>query len=790
MNPDAMRSLQCTRVISYVELPDAISYDVEATPQVVTCRGGTFTPASVTFKTFRTVNGIKEQMSDHALAYEVNGQQSGGTYTPKSTDTWPLVVKSYDDTGDERVYLGAASVSLVTETQDIRYDIVPGVSSVVRKTDGTYDPGALSLSLFRTVDGTRSEVSVAEMEQMDGRYNINGAILSPGTLASHPFDINDSLTYPLVIKFITRTAGGVTTLATATVSRIREIEGPEGPVIRVSEWEPGKYYYNGTVKAPDGVKYLDIAWTANASGTQKLFFKCEVTHTSSAATRPEAGDGKGKWTQFNDLGAVYASTIFAPRARIDFLNGQEIVFLDSAGDIYGRIGSALPSGSVMHLGGASPESATYNLDKEGNVRFGEKNKTHVEILAGSRDINIHGWLPVDSDSSHDILDTVARFTGQTVTIPSGGNDTESTTSLTALTWESSGGAVQSRSVKIGQWTDTISELAVKVPVKLTTAGTGHVNESGTPPGPPLLEDTRATSGSGGDQGTADWIPAHDKIAEISVTVKLVHKDSSGVSTVRASATRSIRSHTTNNSDAAYVNMSLDVPGAGAGEWYIELSCSGSLEYDSVHDNPPPSWQVTVGTATIWKRNIRFSSVYGKGGFYAGTSSKCHVAAISNCNPDPEGTDMKFEALSKDTGIKVENGGLFTKHNGSEWIQHPIVLFRGSIYLNGGSWAIAGHGLGNALPPNWKQLTDISGYTSFRLPFPEAWSEIIPGITTATNDKFMVQVIASHDNPAMTSGYKDTYTENNVTRGCAIIRLKFDNSSGSKRFNVVITYYPT
>lgn len=685
------------------------------------------------------------------------------------------------------------TISFITLPDAVSYDIVTNAQMAVRKADGSYIPGGLTCSLYRTVNGVREAVGGTEAAAL-GSYRIGMVSFTPTAAITPITAYSDSVAFPLTVSFVAKNG---TVLASATVSKSEEVKGEtgaSGAVMRVREWSENLGRVSDGSRPIGGVRWLDVVYVLD-SQFMPVFYKCILPHVAGPINKP--GVSEGFWEQLTAMGPVYTPALFAENAHIRFMSGQEIVLLDREGNIFGRLGSPLAGGSVMHMGGAQPASAQFNLDMCGNARFGKTDGPYIELLPEQRDMLVHGWLP--NGDGTDSLGVVARFTGQNVTVPDGSGDSVGAgLTVPEQSWTSAGDAVRSQDITLGTF-DNMALLSATVPVKLTTSGAGPVAAVGTLPDDPIVDGGGGGEGTGTGTGTVDYVEAHTKTAEIQVFAELVREVSASEKTVCASVSRYVRATmSTDKGDTAYVNMTVSLSNVPAGKWILRLRCAGSLEYRN-SDNPKPTWAVSFRNATVTRRYIRFTSIYGKGGFYAGTSSQCHVAAISNCNPTASGTDMMFEALSKGTGIKVNDGAIATQHKGLGWVYNPIVFFRGALYIDGeGHWAIAGHGLNGKIPVHWAQLTDISGYTSFRLGFPDEWITAFPNIVDATSDKFMVQVIASHDNPAMTSGYKDKrkyqYTENGSnkeeTRPCAIVRLKFDNSSGSKRFNVVITYYPT
>lgn len=663
------------------------------------------------------------------------------------------------------------TISFVTLPKAVGYDIVTNAQVAVRKVDGSYSPGGLTCSLYRTVNGVREAVGGTEAAAL-GSYRIGTVSFTPTAAITPITAYSDSVAFPLTVSFVAKNG---TVLASATVSKSEEVKGEQGEtgasgaVMRVREWSENLGRVSDGSRPIGGVRWLDVVYVLD-SRFMPVFYRCVKPHVTEAVSKP--GISEGFWEEMIAMGAVYTPALFAENAHIRFMSGQEIVLLDKDGNIFGRFGAPLDSGSVMHMGGEQPSEAQFNLDKYGNTRFGRTDGPYIELLPEQRDMLVHGWLP--NGDGTDSLGVVARFTGQNVTVPAGSSDSVGAgLTVPEQSWTSAGDAVRSQDIALGTF-ENMAQLLATVPVKLTTSGAGHVEATGSLPDDPIV-DGEGGSGDGGDTGTVDYVEAHTKTAEIQVFAELVREASASEKTVCASVSRYVRATmSTDKGDTAYVNMTVSLSNVPAGKWILRLRCAGSLEYRN-SDDPKPTWAVSFRNATVTRRYVRFTSIYGKGGFYAGTSSLCHVAAISNCNPTASGTDMMFEALSKGTGIKVENGGLFTRNNNSAWVQHPIVILNGSIWNDNGTWKVNGKGFDNMLPVLTRDPN--TGHLSFKLTFPTQWTSKLP-ITAASGDKFCIQVTPACDTPAMVSGRK--------TAGQDFVMV---HCSQTCNLNVTITYYP-
>ena len=159
--------------------------------------------------------------------------------------------------------------------------------------------------------------------------------------------------------------------------------GPAGPVMRLSGlWQENMSYEDGTVADAQGVRWIDVVYVRNSSGTE-YWYRCTRRNTSSSANRPSASSSW--WGAISNLGDMMADVLIANRAFINNLTTREIVFVNSSGNIVGRVGSPLPgNGAVMYTGqldqdNVQTDNATYLLDVTGYTRYGQLAQSHVRI---------------------------------------------------------------------------------------------------------------------------------------------------------------------------------------------------------------------------------------------------------------------------------------------------------------------------------------------------------------------------------------------------------------------------
>ncbi len=159
--------------------------------------------------------------------------------------------------------------------------------------------------------------------------------------------------------------------------------GPAGAVMRMSGlWQENMSYEDGTVADAQGVRWIDVVYVRNSSGTE-YWYRCTRRNTSSSANRPSASSSW--WGAISNLGDMMADVLIANRAFINNLTTREVVFVNSSGNIVGRVGSPLPgNGAVMYTGqldqdNVQTDNATYLLDVTGYTRYGQFAQSHVRI---------------------------------------------------------------------------------------------------------------------------------------------------------------------------------------------------------------------------------------------------------------------------------------------------------------------------------------------------------------------------------------------------------------------------
>lgn len=197
--------------------------------------------------------------------------------------------------------------------------------------------------------------------------------------------------------------------------------GPAGAVVRGPVlWEKGRWYYDGDTPDDNGMKWLDTVYLEDSYGNRQ-YFRCINTHADmSDNDMPNSGESGDIWEQMNDIGNIYANTLFAENAKIRFGSMQEIVFLDTQDGVLGRIGAPLSDGTIMYLGGSTAETATYRVSDNGLTRFGKSTGKRIEIDPDSERIRVYdadNCLKVLVDSSANDLSSIYHIAGDSIRTP-------------------------------------------------------------------------------------------------------------------------------------------------------------------------------------------------------------------------------------------------------------------------------------------------------------------------------------------------------------------------------------
>lgn len=148
-------------------------------------------------------------------------------------------------------------------------------------------------------------------------------------------------------------------------------QGIQGCVIRDSEWVEGTSYLNQSNVKQDGIRYIDVALIANSNATTGWdAYLCLQDHVANASNKPGTTGGNTYWEQFSaNVTAIFTSLIIAKNAKIKFLQGNQLLLMDSDNNIVGGLsGFSTDSNDVrLWIGGSDPSTAPYRVMEDGSV---------------------------------------------------------------------------------------------------------------------------------------------------------------------------------------------------------------------------------------------------------------------------------------------------------------------------------------------------------------------------------------------------------------------------------------
>lgn len=148
-------------------------------------------------------------------------------------------------------------------------------------------------------------------------------------------------------------------------------QGLQGCVMRDSEWAQGTEYRNDCELASAGIRYIDIVLVRNdATETGWDVYQCLKTHTSSATITYA---NTTYWQKFAaNVGAIFTSLIIAKNAKINFLQGNQLLVSKPDGTVTAGV-SGSQSGEKVRFwaGNPTPDNAPFRVTESGEV-FGTK----------------------------------------------------------------------------------------------------------------------------------------------------------------------------------------------------------------------------------------------------------------------------------------------------------------------------------------------------------------------------------------------------------------------------------
>ena len=146
-------------------------------------------------------------------------------------------------------------------------------------------------------------------------------------------------------------------------------QGVEGCVARDSEWTVGTEYRNDS-NVTDGslpVRYIDVVLVRNdAVETGWDAYRCKITHVSSDSITYE---NTSYWEKFGvNVGAIFTSLIIAKNAKINFLQGNQLLIQKADGTITAGVSGSDAGKKIRFWAGLEePDNAPYRVDENGKL---------------------------------------------------------------------------------------------------------------------------------------------------------------------------------------------------------------------------------------------------------------------------------------------------------------------------------------------------------------------------------------------------------------------------------------
>lgn len=139
-------------------------------------------------------------------------------------------------------------------------------------------------------------------------------------------------------------------------------QGIQGCVVRDSEWVVGVEYRNDE---GIGNGYIDVALVRSEStATGWIAYRCKKTHTSSASITTS---NSTYWEEFgSNVTAIFTSLIIAKNAKINFLQGNQLLIQKNDGKVTAGIsGSEEGDKSRFWAGSETPDNAPFSVTEDG-----------------------------------------------------------------------------------------------------------------------------------------------------------------------------------------------------------------------------------------------------------------------------------------------------------------------------------------------------------------------------------------------------------------------------------------
>lgn len=245
--------------------------------------------------------------------------------------------------------------------------VVTVLSGVSKTLEAWKTLAAHTRTLWGVPPGIAKEIKIGDTLVINGvvsDYN-NAACQLTGIYTEHSLQVSADTGYEGV--YVDHTRG-----AFLFGEPGESVTGPAGAVMRGPVlWSADTPYFDGKEPEAGDTRFLDVVYVKDNEGAN-VFYTCKQSHTSMLLNRPPSAF----WERMSNINALYASTLFAENARIEFGSAQEIVISKTDGTVTGRLGTGA---TPFWMGGASSSAATFALSASGEARFGNVSGRHVEL---------------------------------------------------------------------------------------------------------------------------------------------------------------------------------------------------------------------------------------------------------------------------------------------------------------------------------------------------------------------------------------------------------------------------
>jgi len=442
--------------------------------------------------------------------------------------------------------------------------------------------------------------------------------------------------------------------------------GPMGAVNRMmGEWSAAAAYMGGETEV-NGVRYADIVCVTDANGNRSYYRALKDTTGEAPATHPAS------WQPLSDLGAIYADMVFAPRALIQMLTGQEIAIGEDS-EIWARLGlPAGGSGVIMYAGGATEGHATFTLDKNGMARFGTAAGRRILLDPLSKRIEIY----------NDSNELCATLSGETRSADEIGSAEAWTVSIASDT--ASGGTAMSRTVTAASIT-VAGNARTRISFRMQTFA------------------QKMITGGGDDPTGLSWYNTNSG----KVTASVVNTATGEV----------VRSETVSSSS------SIDQTVENDRECDFDLRLSpGTYELRFKMDITPRTMhageEVIAGCSfdnvvTYSVSTPKFLTEIFANGLIISDMTNDYVKAVY----DAEGGITFAAENAAGHGVRVDSRGIALKHHGGDWVALPQFIFSAKVVFSNNSWYLQDtRSFDGKMPTGVTKL----GAGHVRINFPTEW----------------------------------------------------------------------